>query len=296
MTFTPAGAFKLGSTSFTYTVSDGDGGTAVGNVTVTVPNVPPAAANDTATTPYLGPNTVDVLANDTDVNGDPLTVTAVTGEAHGTAVITGAGVNTKVLYTPAAGWSGPDTMTYTVSDGTTTSTAQLTVTTADAPPTANNFSTTVAGGTPTTVDVVAHASDPNGDTLTVTALGPPVMERSPLAAAVSSTHPTLPMQERIRSATPSMTVTAAPRQRPSRSQSATRPRSRSPTQPSQAHSPGAPVTVDVLANDTDANQRPADAYVGRRGCSWHGSHRRGQGRLHPVSQLQRPRRIHLRHQ
>ena len=122
-------------------MSDGAGGTAIGTVTVTIPNIAPAAADDTATTPYLTAVTVNVLANDTDGNSDPLTVTAVTGEAHGTAVITGTGVNTKVLYTPAAGWSGPDTMTYTISDGTTTSTAQLTVTTADGVPTAGSFST-----------------------------------------------------------------------------------------------------------------------------------------------------------
>ena len=91
VTFTPGGTFKTGSTSFTYTVSDGDGGTSVGNVTVTDSerrarrgqrhrdNAVPRACH------------VDVLANDTDANGDPLTVTAVTGQAHGTAVITGSG-------------------------------------------------------------------------------------------------------------------------------------------------------------------------------------------------------------
>ena len=172
VTFTPSGTFSKGSTSFTYTVSDGAGGTATANVTVTIPNIAPAAAADTAATPYLTPVTVNVLANDTDANSDPLTITAVTGEAHGTAVITGSGVNTKVLYTPAVGWSGIDAMTYTVSDGTTTATAQLTVTTADGVPTAGSFSVTVAGGVPTTVDVLAHASDPNGDTLTVTGAGP----------------------------------------------------------------------------------------------------------------------------
>ena len=70
---------------------------------MTVPNVPPTAANDTATTPYLGPVTVDVLANDTDANGDSLTVTAVTGEAHGTAVIDRLGCKHEgVLH--AGGW------------------------------------------------------------------------------------------------------------------------------------------------------------------------------------------------
>ena len=172
VTFTPSGTFVKGSTSFSYTVSDGAGGTAIGAVTVTIPNIAPVAADDTATTPYITPVTVNVLANDADANGDPLTVTAVTGASHGSAVITGSGVNTKVLYTPAAGWSGPDTVTYTISDGTTTGTGLLTVTTADAPPVAGAFSATVAGGAATTLGVLAHASDPNGDALTVTGAGP----------------------------------------------------------------------------------------------------------------------------
>ncbi|HEY3924112.1 MAG TPA: Ig-like domain-containing protein [Acidothermaceae bacterium] len=256
VTFTPSGTFKLGSTSFTYTVSDGDGGTAVGNVTVTVPNVPPTAVNDTATTPYLAPTTVDVLANDTDANGDALTVTTVTGEAHGTAVITGSGVNTKILYTPASGWSGADTMTYTVSDGTTTSTAVLTVTTADAPPSANNFSTSVAGGIPTTVDVVAHASDPNSDTLTVTAAGPAthgtvsigaggVVYTPNAAYAGTDTFSYTVDDGHGGTATATVTVTVGNQAPVANADSAI-----------ATGLAGSPITVDVLANDTDANSDP----------------------------------------
>jgi hypothetical protein len=256
VTFTPAGTFKLGSTSFTYTVSDGDGGTAIGNVTVTVPNVPPTAVNDTATTPYLVATTVDVLANDTDANGDALTVTGVTGEAHGTAVIAGSGANTKILYTPNSAWSGADTMTYTVSDGTTTSTAVLTVTTADAPPTANNFSTSVAGGTATTVDVVAHSSDPNSDTLTATAAGPAahgtvsiggggVIYTPSAAYAGTDTFSYTVDDGHGGTATATVTVTVG-NQAPVAN----------PDSAIATGLAGSPITVDVLANDTDANSDP----------------------------------------
>ena len=70
---------------------------------------------------------VNVLANDTDVDGDALTVTGSTDGAHGTVACTGAGVCT---YTPATGYSGPNSFTYTVSDGhggTATGTVTVTV-------------------------------------------------------------------------------------------------------------------------------------------------------------------------
>ena len=62
-------------------------------------------------------------------------------------------------YVPDAGWFGPDTLTYTVTDGTTPVTAQLTVTTGSAAPVADDFSRTVNGGTATTIDVLAHVTD-----------------------------------------------------------------------------------------------------------------------------------------
>jgi uncharacterized repeat protein (TIGR01451 family) len=169
--FIPSSTFLKGSATFDYTVSDGAGGTDTGTVTVTIPNVAPVAVNDSATTAYSTPNTVDVLANDTDANGDVLTVTAVTAGAHGTAVITGTGANTTVTYTPDAGWSGTDVVTYTVSDGTTTRTATLTVTTGNGSPIANDFGVTVDGGAASAISLLPHASDPNGDSLTVPNVG-----------------------------------------------------------------------------------------------------------------------------
>ena len=77
-----------------------------------------------------------VLGNDVDPDGDPLTATLVSGPAHGTLTFNPDG---SFVYTPDADYSGPDSFTYTVSDGDQTSapaTVTLTVNPVDDPPTA----------------------------------------------------------------------------------------------------------------------------------------------------------------
>ena len=77
---------------------------------------PPLAAGDTASVPAGVPSIINVLANDTDPNPIvTLAVSAVTQGAHGTVAISNGGAN--VTYTPAAGYVGSDSFTYTASDG-----------------------------------------------------------------------------------------------------------------------------------------------------------------------------------
>src|SRR5262249_10297923 len=59
------------------------------------------------------PVTVAVLFNDSDPDGDPLTVISVTSPLHGSAVIN---VGTTITYTPAASYTGPDSFQYAISD------------------------------------------------------------------------------------------------------------------------------------------------------------------------------------
>ncbi|WP_139984516.1 ThuA domain-containing protein [Nocardioides litoris] len=87
-------------------------------------NRAPVAADDSATTTTGTPVDVDVLANDTDPDGDDLTVDSATDPAHGTTAV---GTDGTVRYTPDAGWTGTDTFTYTVGDGELTDTATVTV-------------------------------------------------------------------------------------------------------------------------------------------------------------------------
>ncbi len=78
------------------------------------PNTPPEAKADAVTVNWNTTTEVDAASNDTDANGDALSIESVATPAHGTATITAGG---KLAYTPAAGYVGTDSFTYSVSDG-----------------------------------------------------------------------------------------------------------------------------------------------------------------------------------
>ncbi len=114
-TYTP-NANAYGPDSFTFRVSDGAvfSGVATIQVTIAPVNDAPLAAPDSATVLQNGgPVTIPVLGNDTDVEGHPLTIVAVTQPAGGTVSFTAS----AVTYTPALNFVGTSTFSYTVSDG-----------------------------------------------------------------------------------------------------------------------------------------------------------------------------------
>ena len=168
VSYSPQPGF-IGSDSFEYSISDGHGGIASANVTVTVqpPGGSLAAQNDTATTTYAKPVAINVIANDTAPSGLTLTITKVTLPAHGAAQIA---INGYIDYTPSQAFDGgSDTFDYTVTDGLTTATATVTVTVLPPPPpVAQNDSTTTPFQTPATINVLANDSDPSGLPLMVT--------------------------------------------------------------------------------------------------------------------------------
>jgi hypothetical protein len=167
--FTPAANFN-GSVNFTYTVSDGQGGTGSANVNVTVTavNDAPDAVDDVAVTSEDAPVTVDVLGNDVDADGDALTITGVSNPTNGTATVVAGG--TAVRFTPAPGFSGTGGVSYTVSDGQGgTDTARLTVSVGavqDAP-TAVEDAATTPEDVAVTINVLANDIDPDDDPLQV---------------------------------------------------------------------------------------------------------------------------------
>ena len=119
-----------GSDAFTYVVRDLFGATSIGTVFINIiaTNHAPVAVADSATSAIDTPVDIAVLANDTDADGDALTAVSVTTPAHGTATIN---ANFSVRYTPASGFSGADTFTYTISDthgGTSSAAVSITIT------------------------------------------------------------------------------------------------------------------------------------------------------------------------
>ncbi|OGB12924.1 MAG: hypothetical protein A3E51_14195 [Burkholderiales bacterium RIFCSPHIGHO2_12_FULL_67_38] len=171
-TYTPPTNFN-GSDSVNYTVTDGsatDTGTL--NITITPANDPPVAVDDAITvaedTPFT--SVVDLDANDTDLDGDSLTVVpgTFTTTAGGTIVIA---ANGSYTYTPPVNFNGSDSVDYTVTDGSATDigTLNITITPANDPPVAVDDEITVAEDTPFTsvVDLDANDTDLDGDSLTV---------------------------------------------------------------------------------------------------------------------------------
>lgn len=131
---------QSGADSFTYGLRDIDGGTATGtvNVTISTANTAPVAASDRAlaranylSTPVRPQTPVfDPRINDTDAEGDPLTITAKTDGAKGIVFMTGTTLSYRYNTFVSGDLTDTDTFTYTVSDGfggTSTTTVFVTI-------------------------------------------------------------------------------------------------------------------------------------------------------------------------
>jgi hypothetical protein len=149
-----------------------DAGEAV--LTITPPgNQPPVANDDTATTNEDTGVDVAVLANDTDPDGDALSVVSVSDPPHGTAV---KNANGSVHYTPDTNYHGADSFTYVVSDGaggSDTGAVSVTVSSVNDAPVAANDSASTTAGVPVTISVLANDTDGDGDTLGVGSVSDP---------------------------------------------------------------------------------------------------------------------------
>ena len=164
----------IGTDSFTYIVTDPAGNQSTATVTVTVvaaTSNAPVAVNDSATTTSGTPVAIDVLANDTDPNGDVLSIASFNQGDNGAVTQVG----NELVYTPVAGFTGADSFTYTVTDPAgngTEATAIITVTSVTLnTPVANVDQVETMQNTPVTIMVLDNDTDPNGDTLSISAVG-----------------------------------------------------------------------------------------------------------------------------
>ncbi|WMN97555.1 tandem-95 repeat protein [Vibrio parahaemolyticus] len=125
LVFTPAENFN-GEATITYIVTDGDlTDEAKVSVTVTPVNDSPGAVDDTTSIQEDTAVTIDVLTNDTDVDGDKLSIeSASVPKEQGTVEV----VDGKLVFTPAENFNGDAEITYTVTDGELTDEAKVTVT------------------------------------------------------------------------------------------------------------------------------------------------------------------------
>ncbi len=134
-------------------------------------NQPPVANNSQFTVEQDSvDNTLDVLANDSDPDGDPLSLVSVTQPANGQADISGD----VILYTPAAGFTGTDNFSYTIEDGfggEASADVTVVVEAPGAPPVAEDIQVSTARTQPVDVDVLAAASLPDGGSLEIASFG-----------------------------------------------------------------------------------------------------------------------------
>jgi cysteine-rich repeat protein len=176
ITFTPDPDFDTTGAQFEYTVTDGaDTDTGLVTVNVVGVNDPPVAHDDVASTDEdtaISFSAANLLANDTDPDtGDVLTVTSVENATNGNVALNG----TTITFTPNLNFSGVASFEYTISDGTASASAQVTIAIAsvnDAPVPGDDLAATDED---TPVDISAGALlandlDAEGDTLTVTAV------------------------------------------------------------------------------------------------------------------------------
>ena len=115
-----------------------------------------------------------LLSNDSDLDGDAISITAIEGTAltggvqsiavtNGTVNVDASG---NITFTADANYNGPVSFSYTISDGnggTATATVSITVSAVNDAPVANDDNATTDEDTAVNIDVLANDSDADGD-------------------------------------------------------------------------------------------------------------------------------------
>jgi subtilisin-like proprotein convertase family protein len=171
---------EAGSYAVTIEVSDRATLTDTQSYTLTVLNAAPVAADDYATTPLDTLVEFDVRANDSDPDGNAITVIAVAPPFTGTTDLLDTA---RVRYTPPSNFTGPVAFTYTVSDGKNSSHGYAFVEIYNNPPSGADDTGETISGARVAVDVLNNDFDPDGEALIVSAIDPLSINGTALIAA-----------------------------------------------------------------------------------------------------------------
>ncbi|MBD1581577.1 Ig-like domain-containing protein [Pseudoalteromonas sp. S16_S37] len=167
----------------TYSITDGQGGTAHSQVIVDViGNRAPLVQGEQVIALHHKQTIIDVLANDSDPDGDSLAVSTAVADNGEVSIIDGS----KLSYISNVGFSGVDTVSYIVRDeqGATSNGMVQVQVTANRLPIAQSDVARVSAGASINIDVLANDSDADGDELTI-------IEVSALQGSVSIQQGTL---------------------------------------------------------------------------------------------------------
>ena len=176
---------EAGSYAVTVEVSDRAALTDTQSFTLTVLNAAPVAVDDYASTPVDTLVEFDVRANDSDPDGNAITVIAAASPFTGTTDLLDTA---RVRYTPPSDFTGPVVFTYTVSDGKNSSLGYAFVEVYNNPPVgvddggAGNALETISGAA-VTIDVLNNDFDPDGEALMISAIDPLSISGTALIAA-----------------------------------------------------------------------------------------------------------------
>ena len=275
LTFVPP-VNNNGDTVVSFTVTVSNGATVTPTVTIQPVNPVPQASNETISAPYGSAVEIDPLANDTDEDGDELTISHIHGVSltpgiaqtieipNATITIDTAGA---ITVTPDIGFSGDVVVDYIVADEDgVTDTATHTVDVANAPPSVEDIDTApgtpvidpvdtqnilvpAVDGEPVTIDLDEYLVDPNGDQITI---DPGSLPEGATFDAATNALTFIPATDNTGDKTVPLTVTDTA------GNTITPVVTIQPVNPDPIANPqavetpfGTPVKVDLLANDID---------------------------------------------
>ncbi len=183
-TYTPAYGV-LGTAIVEYTISDGTF-TDVSRVTITVTNAPITVLNDNSSGNSGAVQNINVMANDSDPENQLGIITIISTPANGVAYVNNNGTPANyaddfITYTPNAGFSGTDNLTYQLCEALpvvgcpatpncSTAPANVTITVVNQPPVAVNDNKSLLPCISTTFNLLTNDTDPENGILSVNSI------------------------------------------------------------------------------------------------------------------------------